>query len=59
MPERPLSTLSSHTPQPVEVVSYRFPVGLRARLKHAATNAGRSVNAEVVARLERSLREKP
>lgn len=45
--------------EPVEVVSYRFPVGLRAKLKRAAKQSGRSVNGEVVARLERSLKEKP
>ncbi len=37
----------------------RFPEGMRERLKRAAADNGRSMNAEIVARLEHSFHAQP
>ena len=39
-------------------VTFRFPDELKAKLTDAATSNGRSLNEEVIARLERSFTEK-
>ncbi len=44
--------------KPTEVAYLRFPAGLKERLRREAERAGRTLNAEVVARLERSLEER-
>jgi hypothetical protein len=41
---------------PVQIL-LRFPVGLRRRLAEIAKESGRSINAEVVTRLEKSMVE--
>ncbi len=43
---------------PQEVAYLRFPAGLKAQLRREAERSGRTLNAEVVRRLEKSLEEK-
>lgn len=52
-----IACMTNDQRQPQDKYVVRFPDGMRDRIAEAAKAAGRSMNAEIVARLEASFRE--